>query len=128
MGNGQWAAHPGCRSLGGRRGITHEAAYCASKAAVTMFMDSLRQDLNGTGVHAMTLCPGFVRTPMSDRFLAPKPWLMTPERAALLIRRGLARNRARIAFPGVLAWTMWCLSILPAALSQWMVRTAGYGR
>jgi hypothetical protein len=45
-----------------------------------------------------------------------------------LIRRGLERNRARIAFPLRLAWAMWLLSVLPAALSQWMVRTAGFGR
>jgi hypothetical protein len=45
-----------------------------------------------------------------------------------LIRRGLEHNRARIAFPGTLAFGMWCLSVLPAALSQWMVRVAGFGR
>jgi short-subunit dehydrogenase len=72
--------------------------------------------------------PGFVRTPMTERFPGAKPWLMSPERAATLIRRGLEHNRARIAFPSTLAFGMWCLSALPAALSQWMVRVAGFGR
>jgi len=50
-----------------------------------------------------------------------------PERAAHLILRGLERNRARIAFPRLLAWGMWWLSVLPPALSQRILRTLGYG-
>jgi len=71
--------------------------------------------------------PGFVRTPMSDRYTAAKPWMMSAERAAVLIQRGLERNRARIAFPRLLAWGMWWLSVLPPALSQRILRALGYG-
>jgi hypothetical protein len=71
--------------------------------------------------------PGFVRTPMSDRYTAAKPWMMSPERAAVLIRRGLEHNRPRISFPRVLAWGMWWLSVLPPALSQRILRGLGYG-
>jgi hypothetical protein len=52
--------------------------------------------------------------------------MVSPERAALLIRRGLERNRARIAFPRTLAFGMWWLSVLPAALSQRILRTLGF--
>ena len=71
--------------------------------------------------------PGFVHTPMSERFRGAKPGLMSPERAATLIRRGLERNRARIAFPRTLAWGMWWLSVLPPALSQRILSALGYG-
>lgn len=52
-------------SVAGHRALPGRAAYSASKACVTTFMDGLRLDLHGTGVHAMTLCPGFVDTPLT---------------------------------------------------------------
>lgn len=53
-------------SFAGHRGLPRRTAYSASKAAVTTFMDALRMDLHGSGVHAMTLCPGFVKTPLTE--------------------------------------------------------------
>ena len=53
-------------SSAGHRPLPGRAAYSASKACVTSFMTSLRMDLHGTGVHAMTLCPGFVHTPLTE--------------------------------------------------------------
>ncbi len=70
---------------------------------------------------------GFVRTEMMDRFPGATPWALTPAEAALRIERGLAANSARIAFPRVLAWGAWWLAVLPAALSQRLVRAFGYG-
>lgn len=52
-------------SVAGHRALPGRAAYSASKKCVTTFMEGLRQDLHGTGVHAMTLCPGFVDTPLT---------------------------------------------------------------
>jgi len=53
-------------SMAGHRAMPGRTAYSASKACVTTFMDGLRMDLHGTGVHAMTLCPGFVETEMTE--------------------------------------------------------------
>ncbi len=53
-------------SMAGHRAMPGRAAYSASKACVTTFMSGLRMDLHGTGVHAMTLCPGFVETPLTE--------------------------------------------------------------
>lgn len=55
-------------SFAGHRALPGRTAYSSSKAAVITFMDGLRMDLHGTGVHAMTLCPGFVRTPMNEGY------------------------------------------------------------
>jgi short-subunit dehydrogenase len=52
-------------SVAGHQPLPGRAAYSASKACVTTFMSALRMDLHGTGVHAMTLCPGFVDTPLT---------------------------------------------------------------
>ena len=53
-------------SMAGHRATPGRVPYAASKKAVTTFMDGLRMDLHGSGVHAMTICPGFVRTPMTE--------------------------------------------------------------
>ncbi|HET9931204.1 MAG TPA: SDR family NAD(P)-dependent oxidoreductase, partial [Polyangiaceae bacterium] len=53
-------------SMAGHRALPGRAAYSASKAAVITFMDALRMQLVGTGVHSMTLCPGFVHTPLTE--------------------------------------------------------------
>jgi short-subunit dehydrogenase len=115
-------------SLAAYFGLPVTPIYCASKAALKAYGEALRGWLAPQGIRVNVVMPGFVRTPMSDRFPGAKPWLMSPERAATVIRRGLERNWARIAFPRPLAFGMWCLSALPAALSQWMVRVAGFSR
>jgi len=115
-------------SLAAYFGLPVTPIYCASKAALKAYGEALRGWLAPQGIAVNVVLPGFVRTPMSEAFPGAKPFLMSPERAASLIRRGLERNRARIAFPRILAWGMWCLAALPAALSQWMVRVAGFGR
>jgi short-subunit dehydrogenase len=114
-------------SLAAYFGLPVTPVYCASKAALKTYGEAMRGWLAPQGIAVNVVLPGFVRTPMSDRFPGAKPWMMPPERAATLIRRGLEHNRARIAFPRALAWGMWWLSVLPAAVSQWMVRTLGYG-
>ena len=52
-------------SLAGYRGLPGESAYCASKAAVNVYLDGLRIHLRGTGVRVTTVCPGFIKTPMT---------------------------------------------------------------
>jgi short-subunit dehydrogenase len=108
-------------------GMPVTPVYSASKAALKVYGEALRGWLKPQGIAVNVVLPGFVRTPMSDRYTAAKPWMVSPERAANLIRRGLERNRARTAFPRVLAWGMWWLSVLPQALSQRILRALGYG-
>jgi short-subunit dehydrogenase len=115
-------------SLAAYFGLPVTPTYCASKAALKVYGEAMRGWLAPQGIAVNVVMPGFVRTPMNEGRPGAKPFLMSPERAAVLIRRGLARNRPRIAFPRRLAWVMWLLSVLPAALSQWMVRVGGFGR
>ncbi len=101
-------------SVFGLLGIPHQSAYCASKFAVRGFTDSLRQELGGTGVRAITLHPGGVKTniarsahmhsdprglgrnqdELAEEFEALAR--TTPERAAEIIHRGVDRGKARI--------------------------------
>jgi short-subunit dehydrogenase len=114
-------------SLAAYIGLAGTPTYCATKAALKIYGEAMRGWLAPQGVAVNVVLPGFVRTPMNESSRGPMPLLMSPERAATLIRRGLERNRARIAFPRRLALGMWCLSALPADLSQWILRASGYG-
>lgn len=95
-------------SLAGFRGLPGAPAYCASKAAVRVWGEGLRGDLAADGIGLSVVCPGFVETPMTAVNAFRMPFLMTPDRAAAIIRRGLARDRGRIAFP----WPMHVLARL----------------
>ncbi len=105
-------------SLAGFRGLPGAPAYAASKAAVRSFGEGLRGRAAAHGIRVSVICPGFVRSPMTDVNPYPMPFLMTAERAAAIIRRGLARDRARIAFPWRLWALVWLLTALPAGLTD----------
>ncbi|MEM8951370.1 MAG: SDR family NAD(P)-dependent oxidoreductase, partial [Pseudomonadota bacterium] len=81
-------------SLAGFRGMPTAPGYTASKAAVRAYGEGLRGKLMGEGVAVSVICPGFVETPMTAQNPFPMPLMMTPERAASIIRRGLDRRSA----------------------------------
>lgn len=115
-------------SLAAWYGMPVTPAYCASKAGLKAYGEALRGWLAADGVAVSVVLPGFVASDMSARFPAPKPFLWPAEKAARTIARGLARDRARIAFPLPLSIGMWGLSVLPAGLSQRILGWLGYGR
>jgi short-subunit dehydrogenase len=86
-------------SLASFRGFAGAAAYCASKAAVRTYGEALRSECAGRGVGVSVICPGFIKTPMTDVNRFHMPFLMSPAQAAKIIQRGLAVDKARIAFP-----------------------------
>jgi short-subunit dehydrogenase len=114
-------------SLAAWFGLPVTPTYCASKAAIKCYGEALRGWLAPQGVRVSVVLPGFVETAMSARFPAAQPLRISPQLAARRIRKGLARDRARIAFPLPLSVGMWALALLPAALSQRLVRSLGYG-
>ena len=113
-------------SLSAWYGLALTPAYCASKAAIKAYGESLGGWLAPQGIGVTVVLPGFVSSAMSDRFPGPRPFLVTADQAARSIRRGLERGRARIAFPRPLALGMWCLAVLPAGISRWILGLLGY--
>jgi short-subunit dehydrogenase len=105
-------------SLAGLRGYPGAPAYCASKSAVKSYGESLRLDLRPAGIEVSVICPGFVKSRITDRNRFPMPFLMDANRAASIIRRGLERNRGRIAFPLPTYLMAWIVAMLPAALAD----------
>ena len=74
-------------------------AYAASKAAVDAWTVGSAPAARRHGIVLTSVCPGFIRTPMTSRFSFPMPGLMSAERAADVILRGIAAGRVRVAFP-----------------------------
>ncbi len=109
-------------SVAGFRGLPGAPAYSASKAAVKAYGEALRGWLAADGVRVSVICPGFVDTPMTAGNPYPMPFLMQADRAAALIRRGLARDKARIAFPRLMYWVMWLLGALPPSITDALLR------
>ncbi|TXH33485.1 MAG: SDR family NAD(P)-dependent oxidoreductase [Rhodospirillaceae bacterium] len=105
-------------SLAGHRGFPSAPAYCASKAAVKVWGEALRGQLAPHGIAVSVVMPGYVKSPMTDANDFPMPFLMPAERAAHIIRDGLARNRARIAFPWPMTMIAWLLGMLHPALTD----------
>ncbi len=109
-------------SLAGLRGLPTAPAYSASKGAVRLYGEGLRQDLAPFGVHVSVICPGFITTPMTAVNTFPMPFLMSAEQAARRIRHGLNAHRARIAFPQRLYMPLLLLSALPVAWGDFLLK------
>ena len=103
----------GVASLAGFRGLPGHAAYCASKAALRTFMESVRIDLHGTGVRAVTICPGFVKTEMTAKNAFPMPFLMELDDAVKVMADGIAAGEPEVAFPLPLAAAVRVMGALP---------------
>jgi short-subunit dehydrogenase len=114
-------------SLAAYVGLPRTPIYCASKAAVRAYGDALRAWLAPEGIAVSVVLPGYVQTAMTDSLTGPKPSMLSAERAALIIRRGLERNRARIAFPRTLAWGLLWLSVLPPSLTERILSSLRFG-
>lgn len=105
-------------SLASFRGFPGSPTYCGSKAALRVWGEGLRGDLQACGVEVSVICPGFVESRITARNEFPMPFLMSAERAAAIVKRGLARNRARIAFPFPMYFALWLLGTLPPLLTD----------
>ncbi|MFJ1253073.1 SDR family NAD(P)-dependent oxidoreductase [Cupriavidus sp. CuC1] len=113
-------------SLAAIRGMAISPAYCASKSAIKAYGESVRPLLARDGVNLSLVFPGFVKTAMSDVFPGDKLFLWSAEKAARYICARLAANKAEIAFPGLLAFGMGLLPLLPARLADAILDRLSY--
>ena len=104
-------------SLAGYKGLPGESGYCASKAAVISYMEGLRIQLRERGIHVTTICPGFVKTPMTDINEFKMPFLLEADDAARRIARALERKKKVFDFP----WQMSLLMKLLRWLPDWLM-------
>jgi len=106
----------GVTSLADCRGLPKNRCYSASKAAATALLESLRVELKEHGIKVITVKPGFVKTPMTERALYPRPFLMTPEKAAAIIIKGIKKEKTMIQFPLPIVLGSKLLKVMPGFL------------
>jgi len=105
----------GITSVASARGLPQSSAYCASKAALEVYLESLRIDLNNRGIEVTAIHPGFVSTSMTEKN-GKMPFLITAEAAAQRIYQGVEKRKARVFFPAPMAVAVWLLRRMPNTL------------
>ena len=106
----------GIASVAGLRGIPGAGAYSASKAAAISWLESLRTELAGTGVSVVTICPGYIDTPMTRVNKYRMPFLISADDAARRFARAI-ESRRRLA---VIPWQMAIVATLLRAMPAWL--------
>ncbi len=106
----------GISSVAGFRGLPGSGAYSASKAAATSWLESLRTELHGTGVAVVTICPGYIDTPMTRANRYPMPFLLPADEAARRFARAIAARRRLAVIPWQMGVAGGALRVLPGWL------------
>ena len=109
-------------SLAAYRGLPKSAAYCASKAAVSAFFESLRLDLKPRGIDVTIIHPGFIKTPLTAGRHAQMPFLMELEDAVQKIISAIEKRKNSYAFPWQLASIVRAGMIMPNFMYDWISR------
>ncbi len=123
QGSGQLVA---ISSLAAYRGLPKSGAYCASKAALSAFFESLRIDLRGTGVDVTIIHPGFIKTPVTEGRAARMPYLMELDDAVRKIIRAIESRKKSCAFPWQLATIVRAAMLFPVPLYDRIVSRRSY--
>jgi len=106
----------GIASVAGFRGLPGASAYSASKAAAITYLESLRVELHDTGVKVVTICPGYIKTPMTGINPYPMPFILDADEAALRIARAIERQTAFAVIP----WQMGLVGMVLKLLPRWL--------
>lgn len=122
--HGQGGTLAGIASVAGLRGLPGASAYSASKAAAISYLESLRVELAPANIHVATLCPGYIRTPMTAVNSYPMPFMLEADDAARRIARLIEKKRRYAILPWQMALTGRLMKLLPAPLWDWAMRKA----
>ena len=106
----------GIASVAGFRGLPGAGAYSASKAAAITYLESLRVELQGSGVKVVTICPGYVKTAMTAVNPYPMPFILEVPEAASRIAKAIARQTSFAVIP----WQMGLVGALLKLLPRWL--------
>lgn len=107
-------------SLAAYRGVPKSGAYCASKAAVSAFFESLRLDLKDKNIDVSIIHPGFIKTPLTAGRKAKMPYLMELDDATKKIVRAIEARKKSYAFPWQLATIVRAGMIMPISMYDWI--------
>jgi short-subunit dehydrogenase len=106
----------GIASVAGFRGLPGAGAYSASKAAAISYLESLRVELKDSGVQVVTICPGYIKTPMTDLNPYPMPFILEAEDAAKRIAGAIESGKSFTVIP----WQMGLVGRIMKMLPNWL--------
>jgi len=106
----------GIASVAGFRGLAGAGAYCASKSAAITWLEALRLELHGSGVNVVTICPGYIATPLTAVNRHPMPFLLDAPEAARRIARAVGAKK-RLA---VIPWQMSMVFFILRRTPDWL--------
>jgi NAD(P)-dependent dehydrogenase (short-subunit alcohol dehydrogenase family) len=106
----------GIASVAGFRGLPGASAYSASKAAAISYLESLRVELHGSGVKVVTICPGYIKTPMTAVNPYPMPFILDADEAAQRMIRVIEQQNAFTVIP----WQMGMIGRVLKLLPRWI--------
>jgi short-subunit dehydrogenase len=108
-------------SIASYRGLPRMLAYSAAKAGVNAIMDGLRVELKPIGIAVTTICPGWVRTALTDKIEGNLEGILTAEAAAQEIAYAIRKKRVFHTFPRRMRWSMGFLTMLPRSWQDWYI-------
>lgn len=113
-------------SIAGYHGLPTCPSYSATKACVKAYGESLRLNLLPYNIQVNTVCPGFIRSRITDKNTCPMPFFMEAAPAAELIAKRIQKNIGLIAFPWPMRFATWFGSILPNCVSDFIYKRLPY--
>lgn len=113
-------------SVAGYHGMPTCPSYSASKACVKAWGEGLRLSLKNFGIGVSVVCPGFVRSRITDKNTCPMPFFLEADQAARIIAARVEKNVGLIAFPWPMRLMVWLGSILPNCVSDFIYERLPY--
>ena len=113
-------------SIAGYHGMPTCPSYSATKACVKAWGEGLRLSLAPLGIRVSTICPGFIRSRITDKNTCPMPYFMEADKAAEIIANRIKKNVGLIAFPWQMRLATWFASILPNRVSDFIYSKLPY--
>ena len=107
-------------SIAGYHGLPSCPSYSATKACVKAYGEALRGSLRKHKIQVNIICPGFVKSRITDKNTCPMPFFMQADKAAAIIAEGIEKNYSLISFPWPMRLAVWFMSILPNRLSDFI--------
>lgn len=110
----------GVSSLADSKGYSKSGFYSASKAAATIYLEGLRTELKKYGVKVLTVRPGFVKTPLTDKNEFGMPFIMQTQKAAKIIIKGIEKEKRMIQFPWPIVLSTRLIPLIPTSLYEFL--------
>lgn len=110
----------GISSVSSFRGLPASSAYCASKAALSTYLEAIRVDLKNVGIMVTSIHPGFILTPMTEKNKY-MPFLLSASRGSEKIFRAIKKKKARHVFPWPMKALTYLMYFMPDSLYDWLI-------